>query len=142
MWWAALISNKKLIMPLLGILVAASIFAYIKYQSILINAHKEAQEQQKETIVNLENSLKESNKSIDKLITINNDLVENTQKAVQKLDDLRKTNEEVSRQINAVKTQVSDARLRSLAEVKPGLIEIKVNKATEKTFKQIEEETK
>lgn len=142
MWWATLLSNRKLIIPLLGILLAASIFAYIKYQSILINAHKEAEEKQKETIVNLENSLKESNKSIDKLITINNDLVENTQKAVQKLDDLRKTNEEVSRQINAVKTQVSDARLRSLAEVKPGLIEIKVNKATEKTFKQIEEETK
>lgn len=142
MWWATLLSNRKLIIPLLGILLAASIFAYIKYQSILINAHKEAEEKQKETIVNLENSLKESNKSIDKLITINNDLVENTQKAIQKLDDLRKTNEEVSRQINAVKTQVSDARLKSLAEVKPGLIEIKVNKATEKTFKQIEEETK
>lgn len=57
------------------------------------------------------------------------------------LDEVRNQNIQIYASTRENLKAVQDSRLKDLAAAKPGLIQIKINKATDKVFKQLMDET-
>jgi ribosomal protein L3 len=111
---------------LIGLLVALGIFSYFLYsenQTLTANNYKleVAVEEQKETMAVMKESYEKQGQSLMQMSARNAEIEEEKNKY---LDIFRRHN------------------LNQLAEAKPGLIEIRINKGTADVFKSIEDDSK
>lgn len=137
-----LITDKKVIVPLVIIITILTIVGIFKYQQYVINSYKETTSKQLETINSLKHEVEHSTELVIKLMETNEKLLQGVTQAVERINELEKANNKVVTEISKVKKEVSDTRLRKLTEAKPGIIEGRVNKATKKVFEQLEQDTK
>ena len=136
------ITNKTVLIGVGIALLLISFYGIYKYQSYNLEKYSQVIENQTAVISTLEYRLAEANRLTEKLSKNNDTIIRIIQDTSDRLGQLNIKNNEVKKQISEVKREISDTRLRKLTEAKPGLIELKVNKATESIFKTLEEESK
>ena len=129
------LKNPKILAGLGLVVLIAIIGGYIYFQK---GAIENLKEKNADLIKDLEISIAREQAQRDAL----KDLRDQAKNNLEVLNEYQRSVERIKESINENKRIFEEHNLSNLAAKKPGLIETRVNKATIRVFKQIEDETR